>query len=66
MLILRRALIAARKAGSSDVTVPCEHLERLINQNKMMDEKLAECMDHLSDQDRKKLFGDLFEEGPSP
>lgn len=58
---LRRSLHQAKQAGSTEVTVLVEDLERLMLRNKQMDEKLAACMSKLSSVDYQELFGGMFE-----
>lgn len=60
MFRLRKALHEAQKAGASKLEVPREDLERLILQNQQMDQRLAQCMSRLSQEDNKAIFGDLF------
>jgi hypothetical protein len=72
MLRLRKALREAKAAGRDSVEVPIENLERLIKNNQGMDKLLAACMEKLSPEDYKQIFGDMFEasgderEGPAP
>ena len=63
MLGLKRALHLARQAGAQKVEVSIDELERLLEQTKEMDSKLAECMSRLSKKDYQDVFGDMFVDG---
>lgn len=60
MLPITRAVHLAKQAGAEKVEVSIEDLERLLEQRKVMDTRLAECMTRLSSQDYQDVFGDMF------
>lgn len=66
MIGIQRALLLAKREGSSKVEVSVEELERLLAQNKDMDVRLAKCMSRLSKTDYQAIFGDIFTDENTP
>ena len=59
---LQQKKFLAKKAGDTEVVLTMEEVDAILSQIKDLDQKLAECMEHLPSHVYDKLFGDMFDD----